>query len=82
MPNIFEILPDPSPCPVRTNCYCYSESATGNCTLDYERERGANACDFVQWINPPISTFNTVDIVATSFKINPNNLEPIEGEQP
>lgn len=73
----FIFIEDGIRCPSSDNCYCFAESLSGGCTLDSEREAGANACDFVQWIKAPASTFDAVEVVAKAFGIDAGTLEEV-----
>ena len=62
------------PCPSAANCFRFSvDSASGDCTLGHEREAGSTACDFVQWVVTPPSTFSA-ESVAKAFGIDANTL--------
>lgn len=72
----FTLLENPTPCPSAANCNRFTEVPDGDCDLGYEREAGANACDFVQWIEKPASTFDAV-AVAKAFGIDAGMLEEV-----
>lgn len=74
----FTLLEKPTPCPSSANCYCFAPDLAGDCTLGHEREAGANACDFVQWVEKPVSTFDAVDVVAEGFGVDAANLEVVQ----
>lgn len=73
----FTLLEKPTPCPSAANCYCFSADPAGDCTLGYERDAGSNACDFVQWINKPASTFDP-DAIAKAFGIDVRTIKGVE----
>ncbi len=73
-PILFELCDKPAPCPSSANCRTYDEVAQGECRYGYEREAGANCCDFVAWVTPPLSTFNA-STVASAFGIEADRLE-------
>lgn len=73
----FTLLEKPTPCPSSANCYCFAPDLSGDCTLGHEREAGANACDFVQWVEKPVSTFDE-GAVAKAFGVPSETLETVQ----
>lgn len=70
----FTLLEKPTPCPSSSNCSRFTADPAGDCDIGYEREAGANACDFVRWIEKPASTFDE-HAVAKAFGVPSKNLE-------